>query len=34
VTNSNVYLETVSSGKLTLAGNTPVNYFQISGQTP
>jgi hypothetical protein len=34
VTNSNVYLEKVSSGTLQLASATPVNYFKISGQTP
>ena len=34
VTNSNVYLETVSSGQLKLVSNSPVNYFKISGQLP
>jgi ABC-type branched-subunit amino acid transport system substrate-binding protein len=30
VTNSNVFLEKVSSGQLQLVSNTPVNYFQVS----
>jgi ABC-type branched-subunit amino acid transport system substrate-binding protein len=30
VTNSNVYLEKVSSGQLQLVNNAPVNYFQVS----
>jgi ABC-type branched-subunit amino acid transport system substrate-binding protein len=31
VTNSNVYLEKVESGKLVLASATPVNYFSLAG---
>jgi ABC-type branched-subunit amino acid transport system substrate-binding protein len=34
ITNSDVYLEKVDAGKLTLVSNTPVDYFKAAGMTP